>query len=75
MDQLSNYELLDLLTTYGSDGAGHFMNFLTVFSAFLVAGYILAGKLGRTTLLQLIACVGSILFAFHTDKEARKRDA
>jgi hypothetical protein len=55
VEQLSNYELLDLLTTYGSDSGGHFMNFLAVFSAYLIAGYVLAGKLGRTTLLLLSA--------------------
>lgn len=55
MDQLSNYELLDLYATYTSDGAGHFMNFLGVFSAYLVAGYFVAGKLGRTTLISLSA--------------------
>ncbi len=53
MEQLSNYELLDLLTTYGSDSGGHFMNFLAVFSAYLIAGYVLAGKIGRTTLVSL----------------------
>ncbi len=31
------------------------MNFLAVFSAYLIAAYVLAGKLGRTTLLLLTA--------------------
>ncbi|MCB1685133.1 MAG: hypothetical protein R3E82_03225 [Pseudomonadales bacterium] len=29
------------------------MNFLTVFSAYLVAGYLAAGKLGKVTLISL----------------------
>lgn len=53
MDQLSNYELLEIFTIYTSDGAGHFMNFLGVFSAYLVAGYLVAGRLGRITLISL----------------------
>lgn len=53
MANLSDYELLALFTTYGTDSGGHFMNFLAVFSAYLVAGYMLAGKLGRITLLFL----------------------
>lgn len=55
MDQLTSYELLDLFTTYGMDAGGHFMNFLAVFSAYLVAGYVLAGKLNRTILALLSA--------------------
>ncbi|MEQ8662703.1 MAG: hypothetical protein RLW62_17970 [Gammaproteobacteria bacterium] len=55
MDQLSNYELLDLLTSYGTDSGGHFTNLLAVFSAYLVAAYVLAGKLGRMTLALLSA--------------------
>ncbi len=55
MEQLSNYELLALFTTYGSDSGGHFMNFLAVFSAYLLVAYVLAGKLGRTTLSLLTA--------------------
>jgi len=53
MDQLSSYELLDLLTTYASATGEHFMSFLGVFSAYLVAGYLVAGKLGRTTLILI----------------------
>ena len=53
MDQLSNYELFALLTTYGSDAGSHFMNFLAFFSAYLVAVYLVADRLGVRTLLSL----------------------
>jgi hypothetical protein len=55
LDQLSNYELLALLTAYSSDAGSHFMNFLAFFSAYLVAAYLVADKIGRTTLLALSA--------------------
>lgn len=55
MDQLSNYELLALLTTYSSDAGSHFMNFLAFFSAYLVAVYLVAGKISKATLLGLSA--------------------
>jgi hypothetical protein len=58
MDQLSNYELLDLLATYSTASGEHFMNFMTIFSAYLVAGYLVAGRLHRAALIAL-----SVLYA------------
>ena len=53
MDHLSNYELLELLAMYVSDTGIHFTHFLAVFSAFAVAGNILADKVGKATLVML----------------------
>jgi hypothetical protein len=58
VDTLSNYELLDLLATYSTASGDHFMNFMTIFSAYLVAGYLVAAKLSRTALTFL-----SVLYA------------
>lgn len=55
MEQLSNYELLALFTIYSSDAGSHFMNFLAFFSAYLVAVYLVAGKISKATLLGLSA--------------------
>ncbi len=55
IDHLSNYEILDLLATYSSDSASHFMNFVGMFSAYLAATYLAAGKLGRPALIFVSA--------------------
>ncbi len=60
MEQLTIYELLALLASHWTDSGGHFMNFLAVFSAYLVAGYVLSGKLERTTLFLLSALLVAV---------------
>ena len=59
MEQLTNYELLDLFVTYAESAGSHFMNFMTMFSAYLVAGYLLADRLRKSTLVLI-----SILYTF-----------
>ena len=51
MDQLSNYELIDLIATCVTDSGEQFMNFLTVFTAHLVAVYLVAEKLSKMALV------------------------
>ena len=51
MDQLSTYELLDLLATYGDSAGEHFMNFVTMFSAYVVAGYLMVRRFSRAALI------------------------
>jgi diacylglycerol kinase len=70
MGQLSTYELIALLTTYTSDTGAHFMNFLAVFSACVVAGYLVASKLDRLTLLMVtMLCVVVEIRTPHTAAE------
>ena len=60
MEQLSTYELLDLFATYGTAAGSHFMNFVTVFFAFVAAGYFIASKLTSRT--YVFICVIYTIF-------------
>jgi hypothetical protein len=53
VDHLTNYELLDLLATYSSASGDHFMNFMAIFSAYVVAGYLVATRLSVAALAFL----------------------
>jgi hypothetical protein len=55
LDQLSTYELLALWITYGADAGQHFMNFLAMFTAYLVAAYLAADKVGLIPFVTLSA--------------------
>ena len=54
MSGLSDYELLDLFNEYLNASAYHFMNFLTVYFAFLVTTYLIGRKLTPSMIMILI---------------------
>ena len=61
MGELSNYELLDLVATYAGEAGSHFMNFVTIFSAYIVAGYMLAERISKPTLILFSALYTAVV--------------
>ena len=61
MGELSNYELLDLVATYAGEAGSHFMNFVTIFTAYIVAGYMLADRISISTLVLFTALYSAVV--------------
>jgi hypothetical protein len=68
MDQLSGYELVDILATYSIDTDQNLMNFLAVFAAHLIAAYMLVGKFGRSSLMWLTVLHNPVILIIGTPR-------
>ncbi len=63
------YEVLDLSLAYQEAGAMHFMNIVTIFSAYLICAYLVGDKLTRLQITVInsaysIFVVGTSMYAY-----------
>ncbi len=52
---MTDYEVLSLFNEMAANTQGAFMNFVTILSAFLIAGFLAAHKLSKTMTIIVIA--------------------
>lgn len=59
---MTDYEILSLFSEFGANTQTVFMNYVTVLSAFLIAGFLVADRLSKTMTIVLVALFSVVAF-------------